>query len=684
MYGYQRILTLISKGFDTKTAIDVSDKLTNSKCNLIINLIDKGMSVEVAKEYAILQSIDNMDKMSLAQKVNLYSSLSLVKSELERIGLTGSELTEINSMLMEVNKNLNQTIIPTDVTRTAQKAMMQGFFANNDKTLENMLATTDFSQFGKNGIPLEYPRTEFLSDLTKALEGLSETEQTAVLKKLGITPAKDGLSSGYDGIINVNTENLELDLTNPVEAKVYELANKFVRENSVNTGNEALNKALNSLIQGMPEFINVIGKQQHTTHELSVDTHILKVLQESMNNENYQGLSNIDKTILKLSVILHDIAKSEGVVDKEHATVSALYARNILEKYSLPVGIRDRIFELIKNHHWLELYNTNQIDADYAATVFRHKDDYTIAKIMAEADLKGVSDSFYNSKKDALDKVDSIGDSQDKINQTGQIVFTSKIIKPDLIPTQEYKGQTYKVINFSQLPDDFDLSKYGFTPGTTPKSLRLYVHMASTITQLEIVNTLSDVAKGGFLCGSYISLDDKSTYRRQRVGVSIEVENVNIANAGNENQASGGGESKDFKTLSKIISGRNKYLSYYRQIIPSVIKQQLNLTDEEYRLFYEQFAKIQYETQIRDEKEYTIGSKTIKGSDIKDAIHQANDALITTKNQYSSLHNESNLYNPKINAIVAKYNSLEELDANYPDILLYAQQHDFTIYLLGK
>ena len=686
---YKRYIDII--GNDVKnlrnTELQVIDIVSDDiKYKQIMSLKNKGFSTASAVNYNyIFNSGVNLNDLTSSEKISTFYELTEIKSELETKTGVEEELAKINSLLADLNKDLNQIIMPTDVTAEAQTAMMQGFFANNNTNLENTLATTDFSQFGKEGIPLEYSRTEFLSDLCKTLEGLSETNQADILKRLGITPAESGLENGYDGIINVNTENLELDLTNPVEAKVYELANKFIRENSVHTGDEALDEALNSLIQGMPEFINVIGKQQHATQELSVDAHILKVLQEAMSNENYQSLSSLDKTILKLSIVLHDIAKSEGVVDKEHPTVSALYARNILEKYSLPVSMRDRIFELIKNHHWLEGYNNGEINADYAATMFRHKDDYTIAKIMAESDLKGVSKSFYNAHKDALDNIDEIGNSQDKINQTGQIVFTSKIVKPDLIPTQEYNGQTYKVINFTELPEDFDLSQYGFTPDTTPNSLRLYVHMTESKTNLEKVFTLSDVAKGGFLCASYISLNNKSTYYDQRIGLSLEAENVNIANAARYNQGSGG--QKDFASFSEIITGDTKNsgpynLSKYRNTIPNTIKQELNLTDEEYKLFYEQFAKLQYETQIRDDKEYTIGSKTIMGADIKAAIRNANNNLFD-KSKIKS-HNESNLYNPKINAIVAKINSLEELAAEYPDILSFAQEHNLPIYLLGE
>ena len=86
----------------------------------------------------------------------------------------------------------------------------------------------------------------------------------------------------------------------------------------------------------MPEFINVIGKQQHDTHHYSVDVHILTVLQEAMNNPEYKNLSNSDKTCLKFACLLHDIAKQEGITDDLHPEASALFARDIMRKYNFP------------------------------------------------------------------------------------------------------------------------------------------------------------------------------------------------------------------------------------------------------------------------------------------------------------------------------------------------------------
>ena len=44
-------------------------------------------------------------------------------------------------------------------------------------------------------------------------------------------------------------------------------------------------------------------------------------------------------------------------------------------------------------------------------------------------------------------------------------------------------------------------------------------------------------------------------------------------------------------------------------------------------------------------------------------------------------HNEVNVYNPKVNALIVKVNSLEEIPY---ELLDFAEENDLTIYILGR
>ena len=629
--------------------------------NSIINLIHT---------YTLINSNPNFNNMSFQEKMKLKEELNEIKKIKDL--LNEDEIAKINSFDEKLSKSLNSIITPTQVSDENIRNMMRGFFANNNPQLEKLLAKTDFSKYKKQGLPLKYPRQKFLEDLSAILENLSQDKQDKIMNKLDISPIKNGFGEiiGYNGIINLNKLS-----DDEIEGKVLSIATKFIKENSIITGNKDLDNALNSLIEGMPEFINIIGKQQHLTQQFSVDIHILTVLQKAMSNKNYQNLSNLDKTCLKFATILHDIAKSEGIIDKSHPEFSALYAKDILKKYKFPREIKDRIFELIKNHHWLEKYNKNQVSADYTASLFRHKDDYTIAKIMAEADLKGVSDEFYEYFSDALEEKRQmpIQNSLNKINSFGQLIFTSKIIRKDLIPKINYQGVDYKVIDFTKINQDTDLSKFGFAPEVTYDSLRLLFHGCNRAINLEAINALSNTENSSFLCSSYISLDNAMTFLNRKFGVSLEAENVNIANASDSNQTSGA--RKDFNLFVDVISDHSR-LSIYRINLPSIIKKELELNDEEYIALYELIASKKYLSQIKDDKTYSIKRKRITGKKIKKAIQKAQDELFNKRE-----NNEVNLYNPKINAFVARVNSIDKIPQDY---LNFVQKYDLPIYILGE
>ena len=333
---------------------------------MVSNISNKAPVDESNQSADDFKGVNIFDLSAIANiRRNLYSlssndkfELQFYVSELKHLFdidnlFSDDEKNEINLLDKLLVKSLKYAINPTQITKENKKNMMTGFFANNDKSLDKLLSTTDFRQFGKQGLPLSYPRKAFLNDLTEVFARVSKYKKEEIAQKLGVSFIEDGYNKiiGYDGIIDLT--NLASD---GVEGEVLSLANRFIKENSVITGNKKLDNALNSLIEGMPEFINVIGKQQHVTQTLSVDAHILSVLQFTMANKDYVKLSDEDKTCLKFAIVLHDIAKSEGIIDKQHPDNSALFAKNIMEKYQFSKEINDRIFEIVKNHHWLEKF----------------------------------------------------------------------------------------------------------------------------------------------------------------------------------------------------------------------------------------------------------------------------------------------------------------------------------------
>jgi len=663
----------------------INSKVFEENKDILFQINDSKMMIDTKNELVnIILGVSKKDysKMNLKQKIKQNSILQ----EAQLSGIFKKEETgflNIDKEMAKLQNSIQKIISTTNVSKESYEKMMKDFFANNNPELDNLLSTTDFTIYSKSGLPLKYSRVNFMDNLNSLLQNLDNDLQTKIFEKLEITPIKNNEKiTGYDGVINLNKLSNE-----GTEGEVLKLANKFIKNNSVITGDKQLDNALNSLIQGMPEFINIIGKKQHETHDFSLDIHILSVLKDSIANPQYKNLRNEDKFCLKLAVVLHDIAKIENLKDDKHPEVSALYARDIMNKPCVKIAdnIKDRVYELIKNHHWLALYNNKIKSAEEIAVMFRRKGDLKIAQIMAEADLKNIKadGSYYSKYSDALNNVSQapIEDALKKINSSGQIFLVNKIVDSSKLPKTEYNGQVYKIIDFTKLPKDFDLSKYGFESGTTVDNFRLFFH---TIKERELKNKLeaivhlSDASNQGYLCASYVSIDNHPTFLDNKFGVSIYSENINIANAINYNQSSGTG--KNFYDFTKIVSDKDINHSY-RNLISNSIKKSLKLSDSEYSELYSKIQNYKFISQLDNTDTITVRNKKFSGEEIKKAIIFADDLMLLHLKNAVSIYNEANLYNPKTNAVVAKVNSIEEI----PQILFdYAQKYNLPIYIIGN
>lgn len=669
---YSRFESLIDKNINPFFSFSAS-RLNDSEFKKFESLNEKGMNADSAFELARVIK-DDYSSLNLKEKAGVLNKLRQIQKYYAKEKVN-TIISDLNNEIEKVENSMKHVISVTDVSKAQTIQIMKGFFSNNNPEVEKAISTADFSQYGKEGVPLKYTRTEFLSDLSAEFTKLSPKTQSEIAKKLGIDliQDKEGNITGYNGIIDLSKLSKE-----GIEGDILLYATEFIKENSIETGNTELDYVLNSLIEGMPEFINIIGKQQHETHELSVDTHILSVLQNVINNPEYKNLSDIDKFCLKLATLLHDISKSEGIIDENHPEISALYARDILNKYNLPAETKNRIFELVENHHRLGEYYNGDISADEVAAMFRRTDDLSSAKILTEADLKCVSDEFYETYKISLDPSiqELISESLENINSTGEMFLTNSIIDKSKVPTVKYNGKTYHVINFNKLNEDTDLQQYGFEPNTTPGNFRILVHTVSEnlITEnLENVIRLGDTANEGFLCASFISLENKNTYGDNKFGVVLQTENVNIANASKANQRSG--FEKGFDKFSSIITG-NADESKYRNKISNEIKYRLKLTDAEYARLYGILQKFKHASQLDNISLITVNNKSFTGEQIKNAITSANDLIINP-----NFHNEVNVYTPQVNAIIAKVNKIKEV----PQTLLdFAENNKLPIYLLGS
>ena len=250
----------------------------------------------------------------------------------------------------------------------------------------------------------DYPRRKFILDVENVLKNLSENQKTNITGLFGFVLDKniDFISiKGYSSALNLDKEgSLEYK-------KVFALVEKFVNENRITVKNyPSLSRHMNIIAKALPEFLTTIGKIQHHTHSYTVDIHTLKVLQGVIQNPQYPKLPQNDRYALQISVLLHDITKKEGEIDKSHPACSARDAGFILNKLNIPLNEKSKICLLIRHHDWLERYNKGITTADEFADILKEGNIFKMLCIFAEADLKAVQrdGGFYEKYKDVLQK----------------------------------------------------------------------------------------------------------------------------------------------------------------------------------------------------------------------------------------------------------------------------------------
>lgn len=670
-----------------------------------------------------LKNPSEPDKISEINKIKQLKNGNIFTPEELKIINFDKLIEKLESGDDEINISVGK------VSRKNYLKMINTVFKNNHPYCENFIETenvlknTNFEKFGKNGLPLEYSRQDFLKDLSDILNNLDPNQREEILKKLDIKVSYDfaGNISGYDKFLN-----LSLLSENGTEGEIKALVDKFVNHNKIQTGEKELDEILNALLGGFPEFINVIGKQQHETHDMSVDVHTLTVLKEALSHPDFETLSAFDKFCLKVAILLHDISKTEFDVDKTHPETSAKYASFILDRkisYTDKNGetrflrtfhpnVKNRIIELIKYHSWFENFNTNysvhpsSVIFD-TATKFRRKDlfldDLKLARIMTAADLKGVKfngtfyDNLYsNLNSDVQSKID---EKLSEINGDGQILLPSEIkCRPSKIPTVTKDGYSYKVIDFTTLDENNSVAKFPsserserisletlFGTGMTKDNFRIFVHTVAngSVKNLETAYELSDINKDALVCASCISPELKKTYNDNKFGLSLIAPIYDIANASEENQSSG--RKKTFSLFQNFVD-ENSVDIKFRKFLPEIVKKELDLTNEEYSELFSKLGHIRNKSSLFSKKRIAVGEKTFTGNDILRAVLKSENELMKgmlnpSESRQNFAHNEINLYSPTTNALVAKVDNFEDIP---DDILTFVRERNLPIYILGK
>ena len=626
---------------------------------------------------------DMISKEPLDKRIGCLNMLMQFDEDLKN-NLIKSNIN-INDIQSKLAVSLGERRPNVDTPKAQQLKFVTEILANNNSNTEKVLKEYDFTQFGKEGIPLKYSRDDFNKAINEIIESVPESERNLLLNHFGLEQGK----AGYDGLLNNKSfENQNVSEKSKIAAeKILQEINKFTLNNEVMLDDKFTKTVLDGLVKGLPEFTSIIGKKQHGTHAYSVDVHTLKVLQTAMNDPLYNTLSDVDKTIVKFAALLHDTGKRGGIIDKGHAALSANYAMSVLDKFEFPDRVKHRIIDIIDNHHWFEAYNTGKATAQDVAVRCRRPEDFKIYEILAKADFASVNDDFHLSLSKTSNaaefdtfmdnKFKAVEDEMKNLYSKANIVLDTQFVQNGkLFPTQSVKignkETQLKVLNLSQLDNEEDLSKYGFAPGVTRDNARFTVHMtAPEFSRMESVYVLlnNPLNQSGW-SASLISADDSRTYTGRKFGFIFDTDQANISKAYYENL--GSGTQKDIGDFKELLFSDDKKRSYVKDNLIADLKEKgIEISDDEYAQLTKYLMSKKYTNQIKDIK---INGKVIKAQDLTASLDKSRDKLFS-----GDSHSEIISLNPRIKGLVAKVEKLEDCPQEF---LEFAQKHNLPIILM--
>ncbi len=655
-------------------------KLNDSNLDDYINIIK---SID-KQGYSFLDSNDKHALLAVISKLSDTDKALLKKH--------GFNIDTISKTLSGVKPNVK-------ISSAQQREFLVKTLSNNNAKANKVFKEFDFAKYGTDGLPLKYSRKDFMNNVEDILNDLPTQDRVEILSHYGIE------NDNFDGLLN-NRPFEDLSGYSPefknAAKKVQSEIDKFTTKNEVDIPDKEVKEILDGLIKGLPEFTSIVGKQQHRTHAYSVDIHMLKVLQDAMNNPAYSKLSDKSKTVLKFAAILHDVGKAAGVVDSNHFRTSANYMSSILDKFNLPTEMKHQIIDAVDNHHWFGDFNTDKLSAQDVAVKCRRSGDLEVYKILAKADLANVSSTFHyrvtgTSNKAEYDafidkKMSEVDVEIKKMNSNAPVVFDSKILNGGKkFPTKKVvkNGVEYnvRVLNLADLPEGMPLEKYGFVPGTTKENATFGVHFSDSLKEsYDVIMSDSRRLAQGHPIFSYMLLKWGHAGRISQEGLIFNVDNSNTVIASSVNSVSG--FKKNLRDHSSPFFNDGSMVANERAKISTLIIEHLSenagvkLSRDEYAELFDKYLKSKkYITQIKEDVK--IGDKVIKANDLKTAIEKAQETLFTynKSNEVDGSFDGNNEMTTVDPVPVGLYSTKFRIEDCSPELLKMAEEEGLPIIL---
>lgn len=592
---------------------------------------------------------------NLLESANQYNK-DYIKAVLEQSKqLDASYTVKVSKMLESINndlrKNIADKIIPANINDIGQfdfSYITNIIFAVNEKNkafLSGCIDSKKFSMSELSNIIDIYnidmsvrPDVLQTDNFLRKFNSLS-ADARAELAKAGIDlAAVERYIKGEIAIISTTKEGRTKFLKNV-------LANN--NEKSIlNTDfsshtNNGVKEVIDDICAGIPEFRTVANS--------SAGIKTLQILQDFMKSSEYKSLSDADKTIGKLSILLSSVSESPD---------------GVLSRYNFNNSIKSRIINILRNKELITDCLHGKVSERNVVANFRNIEDYKIAEHIIKSNSANSITANYSK---------NINTAFNELYSGQKFLFTSHILNNgEDFPTVNYNGKDIKVLNLSNMVSDEDLAKFGFPPNTTPENVTFNVHMTndsygtSEAQDIDAMLRLSNDQFRDFVPSSTLIKGNKnSTFMGYRYGIILKNDQMNIGTLGFDNVT---GLKKGRESFVRLIFDTESSKGYRDMFMKSLAQNGVTITEQEYAQLAKKLQSAKYLTQIHDIK---IGDKSIKAEQIKEAVNECTNHM---------LESEVTSFNPGIEALYAKVNSLDECPEDFIEL---AHKSNLPIVLQG-
>ena len=523
---------------------------------------------------------------------------------------------------------------------------------------------------------LAYPLADFKRDVWSLVKDSRYSDRNKALDYFGFELRNNNGNielTGYpntdkpDGRLAEIKDNNIRKLINKINPHVI----KFTQNNPISIQNHPnIAKNLNEVMQAFPEFLTTIGRDQHGTHDFTLDVHLLKVLQSVFNNPNYAKLSDESKKHIQIAALLHDLTKAEGQADFEHPRNSAFDVYYLLDKLNMSEKDKLKIYHIIANHDWLARYDFSGNKSKRIAFHLREGDAFKLSAILTQADLKGVqkNNKFYLKHAQKLDsaykevqkylfnlQACAINLPQAKVPKASELNIKSShvsLIKAD--------GIRNTVLDLRGCQD---LGNVGFKTCKDINDFNVLVHGLDSKNASSMFQALGTIDSKALLSSSYViySKGNYKAFRQEGFVLDVPAMNTHAAYW----RDFGSGYKKSTKDLYSTYLFQDNPM---RDYISGKLKQKLHLSDREYITL---FRKIEDMPMEMLEKAYPQVAK---------AYREIFKDMEISKRNYDRNYNEILVTNPQIQGIFC-YNKSPENVSSY--LRRYAERNDIPIIVFG-